>query len=45
MKPGQELRLRDAIDLICDVWNLADKALREDQSPPAGETAPAECPA
>ena len=25
-EPGQELTLQDAIDIICDVYNLAHKA-------------------
>ena len=28
-RPGQALYLRDAIDLICDIWKEADSAIGE----------------
>lgn len=28
--PGQELGISDAIDLICDIWNIARQALLKD---------------
>jgi hypothetical protein len=29
-KPGQEVSLREAIDIICDVYNLAREAVKDD---------------
>ncbi len=29
LKPGQELDISGAIDVLCDVWNTARKALED----------------
>lgn len=36
-KPGQELNLSAAIDLICDIWNLAGRALQDPAPAEAGD--------
>jgi len=28
LAPGQELGISDAIDVICDAWNIADRAIK-----------------
>ena len=32
-KPGQELSLRNAIDILCDIWNEAKRALDDSSQP------------
>jgi hypothetical protein len=28
-KPGQQLNVHQAVDLICDIWNISDSAIKQ----------------